>query len=74
MRTPIRVILHQVAAMFGYSCPTSKKMAESEKPEKSRNKTITFTIMAQNNAILNEVFTRIDVNEERPNWCDRSSE
>ena len=30
--------------------------------------------MAQNNAILNEVFTRIDVNEERPNWCDRSSE
>jgi hypothetical protein len=30
--------------------------------------------MAQNNAILNEVFTRLDVNEERPNWCDRSSE
>ena len=30
--------------------------------------------MAQNNAILNEVFARIDVNEECPNWCDRGSE
>lgn len=49
-------------------------MAESEKPEKSRNKTITFTIMAQNNAILNEVFKRLDVTEETPNWCDWNSE
>ena len=29
-----------------------------------------FIIMAQNNAILNEVYARIDVTEERPHWCD----
>ena len=30
--------------------------------------------MAQTNAILNEVFTRLDVTEERPCWCDWNSE
>ena len=30
--------------------------------------------MAQNNAILNEVFKRLDVTEETPNWCDWNSE
>ena len=30
--------------------------------------------MAQNNAILKEVFTRLDVMEEKPNWCDWNSE
>lgn len=30
--------------------------------------------MAQNNAIMNEVFVRMNVSEVAPNWCDRSSE
>ncbi len=30
----------------------------------------TFTTMAQNNAILNEIQARLDVTEERPHWCD----